>query len=85
MLLGRSVIGAHAPNLTERDEAAPDFSAIHQRPVIGDFDVCQPDPLFGDRMLADVRKRKIGPDRNAERKSCDGGNKDASAFHNTLI
>jgi hypothetical protein len=53
--------------------------------VIGDFDVGQSDPLFGDGMLADVRKRKIGPDRSAERKSCDGGNKDASAFHNALV
>ena len=51
--------------------------------MIGDFDVGQPDALFNDGELTDIREVEISPDGGPERKRCDSEN-NTDAFHSSF-
>ena len=51
----RVFVSARAPNFAIRNEAAPNFSPVHQWAVVFDRDIRQRNALFGLGSLADIR------------------------------
>ena len=52
-------VSARAPNFAIRNEAAPNFSPVHQWAVVFDRDIRQRNALFGLGSLADIRQLQI--------------------------
>ena len=73
---GRVLVRARPPHLAVRNKATPDFTTVHQWPVISDGDIGQSDALFIHRRLTDVGQIEIilGRD-NAGQTDCDEGEK----------
>ena len=55
----RVFVSARAPNFAIRNEAAPNFSPVHQWAVVFDRDIRQRNALFGLGSLADIRQLQI--------------------------
>ena len=55
----RVFVSARAPNFAVRNEAAPNFSPVHQWAVVFDRDIRQRNALFGLGSLADIRQLQI--------------------------
>ena len=55
----RIFVCARAPNFAIRNEAAPNFSPVHQWAVVFDRDIRQRNALFGLGSLADIRRLQI--------------------------
>ena len=67
---GRVFVGSCAPNLAVGDKAAPDPSAVHQRAMVVDGDVGNPDALAKQRVLAGPGKIQ----NKGLRRTVSGGN-----------
>ena len=55
----RVFVSARAPNFAVRNEAAPNFSSVHQWAMVFDRDIRQRDALFDLGSLADIRQVQI--------------------------
>ena len=55
----RVFISACAPDFAVRNEAAPNFSPVHQWAMVFDRDIRQRNALFGLGSLADIRRLQI--------------------------
>ena len=55
----RVFVSARAPNFAVRNEAAPNFSPVHQWAMVIDCDIRQRNALFDLGSLADIRQLQI--------------------------
>src|SRR5579859_1127042 len=71
---GGIFIGPGTPDLAVRYQPAPDLPALHQRAMVVDGDICDPDALYDFGVLAVTRQIELRGLRVAARgskKSCD--------------
>src|SRR4030095_96771 len=69
---GRVFVSADPPNFAVRNEAAPNFSPVHQRAMVLDLDISQRNALFDLGSLADIRQLQIALCENGCAKSGSG-------------